>query len=1572
MRRRAHGHQRDLISIVRAAHAIFLQRGTREGEVLVNVAYAGRRPVIGAYRPRTIVRRVVASIMIVVFLLTGVIVSSSVALADDDCSPGDSNPVYKQFKKAACKGIHSSDGSDPLDKVMKNDPSKNDESLGVVSLIYNRMLNPAYYINSGVNAGDADSWKGHCAALDSPPTLSNNNCDVPGILTEAIQDVANVIEPSGIISGQKDVAKTPLGLGIATSLLPTDDVPAKAEDRTYKYTGLEDFGYNLQWVRYAGEWDYVKVYTEDRLKTSMGLGDAISLPFKSLWSGMKSGVGVYSDLVSKLSSGDYSGLAGSLLHANPFGSAAAAGDAMSYTFLSTVLNGYEQTVVKDGSWYRPEFANSTVYGARSLTDIEIAALSRVNVVDLWNQNIAGVLDKHGIDVDGLKRQSAAPAAPAKDVKKDKDGNTVKDKDGKDVTEYEPWSKWKSDNQKQIDWGKANLNVDAGKYDNSAGDALDKYNALKTEWSKAADSWVEAQSKAQEDQNMPSILSDMGTLIGGATSTLQQSASNPSSALYCADDENQPVGSASNAIVKSAVSKGLRDPGKEAFDADGNWACGGSPRPTIVGGLLGSAGDEQQKASKDTRRTAWGGFNIMDTLLWNKFDWLSQKILGASQWLAMLTNQLIAMSYQPILTQLGLKALTIKLVTAFKDTIYMNLLVLFIAIAALMILLRFTKGEWTASFGQIGGLVMTIGLGIIVLLSPSAIFTLVDDAPSMLERAGMATILQPSANDAVCSATGTAKGTISVGDYVDLFGKDTGFNPDSTARTMQCDVWKAFVLNPWAFGQFGTNIDNLYADGHAGEGDSGASDMKTSTDVRKIVGDAAVNMGDGKIVNNWGIYQLSHELSGSSTTVDATATNGVIDKDLYRLVDLQAGPDNAAGRTTKYFAAWKGSTASRMLVAIVALASNVMALIGLGGLALRKIEYTVLMCLFLMILPFMLLIGLLPGNSRMKLKSYGWEILGLALKRVFSVIILTVGIMVVLGGQTGDSDFFTQSLATMALAGVVMIYGPKLLGLMSSKVDEKAGSFHDYGKKAQDYAENNPYLAMVRDDSRSMAVGTVGAILGNAAAGRIFDPASSSHVADAYKLNLATRVRTTRNQAASDYQSAVDKADHDYRQHKTTAAEHDAAIAAARAARRSAMRSVASQATELHALNNGSLSAKVKLADDIRKAKTVSPAELAGMSPAERARITKLRGLAGGLDQGGSLAKSVAHSTKVLSNRANYMRHRKGLGIGSLDVMNDVRKEADQQKRDAAERLRDSGGEAMSDPTVIGSPSRSISEDLANGGASKDDITTILQSRSGDFRFVERALDPDASAADRARGRRELTEIVDGAALPDADKEKLKDNIALSAMKDDSETARRSAMKDALGSDFVKRTLRHREATKEANMRAVKNSRNSKIRSIQSSSLSDSAKQAAFAMAESTFKTKMTELNMNDSDWLSANYSSLESKRSAKIASDLASGKVKPATASEMRDRLAKGGAEVRRHGTIIKSIDDYAADRLPAAAAKKIKARIRAQRAADTDTLGVTRSATDAKNKATRAARSARRAAHDVHENVSSHLDGLL
>lgn len=946
-------------------------------------------------------------------------------------------------------------------------------------------------VAEGENGFDNSGWncKKEGATLKDSNVVINNtalyhNCDVPNILTEFMQTFVNTLSQAGIQGGERQQNKLKWeSIGLPGNI-PNGGAPVDPKDRDVKYTGLELFGYNLRMTQYTGEWDNIKVLTEGRTLSNFGFFDWIGLGVKAVYEGIK---GAFNGAIEgakegaqkaaeKISEGCDPGLSvdqitgcvtsitGGALEVFRSTAAGFAGGAIS-SLIVLVLDTSEQNVFATNAWYRINYGG-TLYNARELNNLEIAKNWQYQYISNLLQKEPGYYQvppemqelSHGpskpreaiskcvlTGTGAMNKEwghSVVAPGPSKEecmrqgeveyqkrkyqgVKIPGDSADVKwTKDG--TQKAESMIEWAANNSALIDKAKefgmnCTIDTDDGNrdktianlqacWDTSYKDALD----TKLEGLIQLD-WLES----RDDTELPNA-EDFGEYIKKDSKVRNPNA--PWNRFVCVDKNGDDV--------RNGLSY------KMAWDHKGNYMCDKPMRAPIQDGVFGNGypTEKGQQPEIDTRREklSTSVFDYIvptDAIVTN----ISNMGLQLASFLTRISNTTLNLAFSPILQTLGLDKLVVKIVENFKESIYYPLVSLIVMIAGVMMLWRAGRHrEYKKQAMSALIMTATIMVGIFFMERPKQNIEMVDNLPAMIERTIVGTIFNVTNDDVdnLCNASGTV--TADAGE--DLNGDTLNFSPGDSTRTLLCENWRAFLLTPWSFGQWGTSIDNLYASNTQTN-----SENKMHNTNENLVGDAEVDLGGGRIMNNWAIYQIDKMGSGTASKEDLTRPSGATDSELYRIVDLQAGPNNGEGTDSRYFDAWSGANwGTRLTVGFV---SPIVAATGMFAIvtySVTKIVISFTTVLLLMMLPIFLLMGIHPTAGRQKLKAYAGTLIALMVQRVLLVTLLAVMISIVIAVVNSTSNYLMGAMVAVGTCMLFIMYRKEILDMVFSAISSSMG------------------------------------------------------------------------------------------------------------------------------------------------------------------------------------------------------------------------------------------------------------------------------------------------------------------------------------------------------------------------------------------------------------------------------------------------------------------------------------------------------------------------------------------------------
>jgi len=476
----------------------------------------------------------------------------------------------------------------------------------------------------------------------------------------------------------------------------------------------------------------------------------------------------------------------------------------------------------------------------------------------------------------------------------------------------------------------------------------------------------------------------------------------------------------------------------AFNADGgtNPACNKQFRAPIQNGLFGNGytGGVNQKPALDTRHISNFG-DPMSVVFTGTLTEISTQIqgfgLGVGQFATKLSSEVISWTYSPILDSLGLTKIISNLIKGFRDSIFFPLAFMLVAAGAIQVLFRAFKNQaYREGFTSIILMCLVFISGTMLMYKTDATINFVQKAPATVEQAVVGNIFKMSSvgNDELCTSTNgavNAKGNI--------FGKLTDTSSAQATRELICNNWRVFDFTPWVYGQYGADFKQLYANGATGV-PAGATKWKNTNG--SLVGDAAVNMGNGVVVKNWALYQLDTVKTGTATTADTSIKNGRVDPNFYRIVDAQFGPNNGAGTETRYGHAWSGADQSQRW--LIAAMSPILAVFGSAvviAYSVTKIAVTTVSTLMLVFLPFAFLLGLFP-SKRPQLKDYLMAIVGMMIQRVVLIIVLSIFFVLLLTfAGAGSGSYFNSFLMGLLICALFWFWRKSIMGYVFKSIGD---------------------------------------------------------------------------------------------------------------------------------------------------------------------------------------------------------------------------------------------------------------------------------------------------------------------------------------------------------------------------------------------------------------------------------------------------------------------------------------------------------------------------------------------------------
>lgn len=290
---------------------------------------------------------------------------------------------------------------------------------------------------------------------------------------------------------------------------------------------------------------------------------------------------------------------------------------------------------------------------------------------------------------------------------------------------------------------------------------------------------------------------------------------------------------------------------------------------------------------------------------------------------------------------------------------------------------------------------------------------------------------------------------------------------SISSSLGCTMWQTLLLDPWAQGQFGDSVDELYAEGFAprNAGTIGnSSNPNNNQDNGSWVGNADVALGNGEYINNWALFQMSTQ-TDSHYDVELEELNTVytagVNNDWWRIVDALSNysertftndltdvgsttgdasvqfPDSAVSDVsldqiegieiigndaTEYWNSWIGNnTSERFLMASTAVVFSIAASVPMLILALLTAVYAIGLSIIIAFAPIMLLFACWAGKGWSIFTDWAQLLLNTMLARIAIgvLMVLIMGITVAALDLLDSLGFFKALVAMVVLSWLVI-------------------------------------------------------------------------------------------------------------------------------------------------------------------------------------------------------------------------------------------------------------------------------------------------------------------------------------------------------------------------------------------------------------------------------------------------------------------------------------------------------------------------------------------------------------------------
>ena len=935
--------------------------------------------------------------------------------------------------------------------------------------LFSRILVPQYLndVRTGVAASKSDKTvinDGFLCNPSSPKNLIGYNCNLPNFSAQLGQSVMRVFNPGGITEGERASAKSTFSWGVPANI-PGGSVPVDESKRNSKYTGLELFGYNLRYTSYSGEWDDIIPSTRARLLANFGFMDSVNLTGTSIWNGVSSG---WSEWVEGLEWNPTTWL-GNISKAFESGT--------SSSFL-TIVDTSDMNIATTHAWVRSgSSVGSSFYNVKVLTDKEVMDATSLRVANRFTQmlmsevngspELAKVVSMESSAVFNYNpnlESEASKKARAKAKKKNEEiaaynrsvdvHNAKVDRTGKGTKKAHkskvkvPAKKMVPESEQFAKWKKTDSRVSAGEKVGISCSDTDNYKEFQGCWAEKYTSYRNTEFQASSAVVSKLIEKVKKSLFD---SDVYSDTTKAISHYVCTDSKGNAMKESNGEYVYLYTKQ---NSGSKEYV---NPKCS-IVRPTIQAGYFGNGYNSDTDDTRHISHYSSGGIFAAIPIFGQMTKGLQNFFMGISRGAAQLLNEMLNLAFSPLMEKLGLTKIISSTISSLKDTIFFPLVVVVVAIASVLMFWDAIRNRnATRFFTSFVTMLLVFFIGVAIFTKTDKFVNSIDTVPAKAEQYVSSLILSQGKQSELCTTN----------------VKDS----NSGVRSAQCNVWSALVYQPWLYGQFGTSQENLN------------SNKMTNTNS-KLVGTPTVNLGGGKTVKNWALYQLKLMTSGTLTTADSSKPVGQTDPNLYRLVDLQAGPSNGKGTDSRYLSTWSGESDNRLLIALQSAILGIVMFIVIGGMLLAKIELVFVGSILLLGLPFMLLVGLLP-KGRSRLIGYAATLGSIMIKRVLITFMISVILLMLNMTIPDNSNSYTNVFfGSILLLGLFKAYKKEIFELF--RIDAK-DAFAGEGILAGDpdafrsaVKNNSPKfirnsLSMAKQRVTGRVSGQIGGALGGGAA-----------------------------------------------------------------------------------------------------------------------------------------------------------------------------------------------------------------------------------------------------------------------------------------------------------------------------------------------------------------------------------------------------------------------------------------------------------------------------------------------------------
>jgi len=409
-----------------------------------------------------------------------------------------------------------------------------------------------------------------------------------------------------------------------------------------------------------------------------------------------------------------------------------------------------------------------------------------------------------------------------------------------------------------------------------------------------------------------------------------------------------------------------------------------------------------------------------------------------------------------------------LIGSLTNSIYKPLVLIVVMVTALGVLYTgVIKRRFRDALGQAVWLAVSFIIGLAVLLNPS----MLAKAPMVASNAVSGCVIG-AFNGANCFsgtgyATSTSDGVALSADKGVCVSDASNATADQitglAVNSMGCTIWKTFILQNYAKGAFGTNLDQLEvknADTVAGKAvaksgvdpDKFCFSLQTTGSANGYDGKWLQSKSGGAKVCNLAVYNMLMQMKvvPAGQTTDNTPTQ--FDPAWYNLITTVASSD-------KMWPIWTNG-GQQFAQGIVAVVSALLGGILISVVAITALMYYLTAVILMIFAPLFILVGMHPTRGKKIMLGWLETVLASILKYLASAIFLLVS-LALYSAVLGAADPMSALLFVGILSMVLWMYrkeivetfsrvnlgGERMANVLDQKIPMMGASARQLGDKA---------------------------------------------------------------------------------------------------------------------------------------------------------------------------------------------------------------------------------------------------------------------------------------------------------------------------------------------------------------------------------------------------------------------------------------------------------------------------------------------------------------------------------------------